>query len=257
VWWSAQSTAATGRGGTDESPLALGAFLFVLGCYNSFMNKILQAKKAFIFDMDGVLTDSENLYVFAEQEVCRNNGITIPDSEWQNFKGRTNKDIFTYINSNFGNNSFDINQLIDQKRAIVLSRLDRVELFPGVIDFLKFVRNYYSRIGLTTSTSRPLQEKIFNFHQLNKYFDEIVTGDQVAIGKPNPEAYILTLQKLGVTPDDAIVIEDSDNGIIAAKAAGCFTIGISHSFPREILLKAGADIVVDTFPELRQLLEVQ
>ncbi len=224
--------------------------------YNSPMNKLLVNKKAFIFDMDGVLVDSEALYVKIEQDICRNHGIDIPASEWDHFKGKTNQAIFSYILSNFAaTSSLNVDDLIEEKRQLVKSSLQQTPLFAGAIDFLQFIRARFPLVALTTSSSKGIQELIFSIHNLESYFDIVVTGDQVSQGKPNPEPYIVTMQKLGVTPVEAMVLEDSDNGILSAKAAGCLAIGITNSFSAAVLQQAGADFIVDNFKQLHQELE--
>ncbi len=220
------------------------------------MNKLLENKRAFIFDMDGVLVDSEALYVKVEQAICRNHGIDIPASEWDHFTGKTNQAIFSYILSNFAaTSSLHVDDLIEEKRQLVKSSLHQTPLFAGAIGFLKFIRDRFPLVALTTSSSKGIQELLFSIHNLSPYFDVVVTGDQVSQGKPSPEPYLLTMEKLGVTSQEAIVLEDSDNGVLSAKAAGCLAIGITNSFPAEVLQCVGADIIVASFDQLRKELQ--
>jgi beta-phosphoglucomutase-like phosphatase (HAD superfamily) len=89
---------------------------------------------------------------------------------------------------------------------------------------------------------------------LSPYFSTIITGEDVINGKPHPEPYLKTAEKLGVAPANALVIEESLNGVRSGKGAGCRVIAITTSFPRESLIEIQADYVVDSFAELERLL---
>ena len=108
-----------------------------------------------------------------------------------------------------------------------------------------------SKLGLTTSASRSTQELTFETFGFAPYFDAIVTGEDITKGKPDPEPYLTTARKLGIDAKDCIVIEDSINGVRSGHAAGCVVIAMTTTFPREALLEAGADHVIDSFSELQ------
>jgi beta-phosphoglucomutase-like phosphatase (HAD superfamily) len=86
------------------------------------------------------------------------------------------------------------------------------------------------------------------------FFSAIVTSHDIVHGKPHPEPYLKTAEKLGVAPANALVIEDSVQGVRSGKAAGCRVAAITTSFPRERLLEVEADYVVDSYAELSELL---
>lgn len=208
-----------------------------------------------IFDMDGVIIDSEPLQVSAEKHVCSNNRLHVPNHEWLTFKGKTHRDIFDYIIRTYGDDSMSVDALIEQKRTYVKRHLHNVKLIPGILGLLSHLRNFRpaKKIALTTSNVRAIQEMVFDRMHLDMYFDKIVTGDDVKNGKPDPEPYIFTTQQLRARAEQCVVIEDSDNGIRSAKAAGCYAVGITTSFTREHLLVAGADFVVDSHEALKGL----
>lgn len=210
---------------------------------------------AIIFDMDGVITDSEPLQVEADQWVCAINGISLEGVDLSQFKGKPNRDTFAYIVNTFTDGSLSVSDLIDQKRKryIEISR-ERLTLVPGSEKFLSHVRKKLSKIALTTSSNRMIQQFTFDKFNLHRYFDVVTTGDEVINGKPHPEPYLLTLEKLHISPEGVYVVEDSGNGVLSAKAAGCRVIGITTSFPRDVLMERGADFVVDSFEEMYSLL---
>ncbi len=204
--------------------------------------------------MDGVIINSEPLHVIAEQEACRIFQIPIPHSEWRQFKGKTSKSIFEYILNKYTDGSIAYDDILRVRREIYKKLVDeQLVLVPGVLDFLTFARSRYPLIALTTSTAAVTQQYIFDQFDLAKHFDTIITGDMVNNGKPHPEPYLLTAEKLAIHPSGMVVIEDSDNGIRSAKAAGAYVIGITTSFEPSILKDAGADMMVESFDQLRTL----
>ena len=207
--------------------------------------------EAIIFDMDGVIVDSEPLQVEADQWVCETNGIVLEGADLSRFKGKPNRDTFAYIINTFTDGSLSVSDLVDQKRKryVEISR-ERLALVPGSEEFLASVRKKISKIALATSSNRMIQKFTFDKFDLHRYFDTVTTGDEVTNGKPHPEPYLLTLKKLQISPERVYVIEDSGNGVLSAKAAGCKVIGITTSFSREFLLENGADMVVDSFEEM-------
>ncbi|MBE5942980.1 MAG: HAD family phosphatase [Lachnospiraceae bacterium] len=183
--------------------------------------------KAVIFDMDGVIFDSEKLYrkhwmITAEeygipQEVMRELCNLIAGAT----KERNEK----LMKSRFGED-FDYMAF----REKTMTRMDQdilengVELKPYVVELLEYLKKNQYRIGLATSTQKErAQRNLLNAGVL-EYFDEIVYGGMVANGKPAPDIYLMACEKLGVLPEDAIGIEDSINGVKSSFAAGLQTI---------------------------------
>jgi HAD superfamily hydrolase (TIGR01509 family) len=142
--------------------------------------------------------------------------------------------------------------MIERKIEIYLSHaLQDMQLVPGAYDFLKKLeKNQKYRYALTTSGRKVQQKKILAKFNLTDFFQIMVMADDVRNGKPHPEPYAVTVRKLNERPGECLVIEDSDNGIISAKAAGCQTCGITTTFAKDRLKKAGADIIVFSFLEL-------
>jgi len=208
---------------------------------------------AIIFDMDGVITDTEPLHVKAELLTCRHYGFDAPESEWDKFRGKKSEDIFNYLLEAYGGGRqvpvTDI-MAFKTKTYLELSASQGIPAVPGVIEFIKRIRPVFSKIGLATSSNAAIQKAIFDGLGLWPYFDAVVTGDDLTRGKPDPEAYLKASSRIGVPAGRCLVIEDSDNGVRAARGAGCRVIGITTSFPRDYLLACGARETVDTYPEL-------
>jgi HAD superfamily hydrolase (TIGR01509 family) len=133
--------------------------------------------------------------------------------------------------------------------------LQEMKLISDAREFLeKMEKSQKYCYALTTSGRRFQQDKILAKFDLADFFKIIVAADDVSNGKPHPEPYTTTVEKLNKLPDECLVIEDSDNGILSAKAAGCQACGIMTTFDCNRLKLAGADIVVSSFSELAKIL---
>jgi HAD superfamily hydrolase (TIGR01509 family) len=212
--------------------------------------------KAIIFDFDGVIVDSEPVHEKAELQTCLEYGMKVPQAEWDNFRGTKIENIFSFVSQKYGTGKEPIEKMIEHKIELYLFHaLNELELIPGAYDFLSSLKQQGKyRLALTTSGRLIQQGKILNKFGLTDFFEVIVTSDDSKLGKPNPEPYLVTVKKLGERPEDCLVIEDSDNGIVSAKGAGCLACGITTSFNEEKLKSVGADLVVNKFEELQKIL---
>lgn len=212
--------------------------------------------EAILFDMDGVIVDTEHLHSKADLATCATHNLSVPLSEWNNFRGKTTRAIFEYIVSNYARSPIDVGALIEHKTNNYLELASKeATLIPGSIEFLKWMRPRVSKTALVTSSKKSIQELMFKMFELDSYFDGIITGDDVKIGKPDPEPYLKAAKSIGISPSRCVVVEDSDSGIMAAKNAGAYPIGITTSYGSERLIKAGAKKTVDTFEEMALFLD--
>ena len=201
--------------------------------------------------MDGVIVDTKNFHRNIERAICREHKINIPMSEWDNFQGLTYEEMYGHIVKNFSRQKLSVTELTDETVRMTLKLADKkIRAVDGALQFVKKSKNYFATIALTTSAKKEFQEAIFAKFKLWPYFDAVVTGDDIKNGKPDPEPYLLTCAKLGVKPARCVVIEDADNGIISAKKAGCFAVGLATTFNKNKLLASGADLAVKNFKEL-------
>lgn len=207
--------------------------------------------KAIIFDMDGVIVDSEHIHKAAELEACRHFGIDAPIEEWEKFKGRTLKYIADYLIKKYASRKIKPHQFAKKKTDLYLEMAPKkIAEIPGAVDFIKKAKKKNFCLCLATSSLDVIRKLVFKKYNLHPYFSFVTTADEVAHGKPHPEPYLKTVAKSGFLPAECAVIEDSDNGIISAKSAGCHAIGITTSFGAEKLAEVGADLVVGGFDEI-------
>lgn len=211
--------------------------------------------KSIIFDLDGVIINSEELHARAKRMTLNKYGISYPETIFDDFKGRPDLDFWSYVMHELSEGMCSAAALDAYKRTVYFSISDELTLIPGAKEFIPLSRKKFARMGLVSSATLPdfsFAEKKFT---IRKWFDIVVLGEDTEHHKPHPEPYLKALSLLGPTSFPAVVIEDSPNGIRSAKAAGCHVYGITTGFTADELRTAGADLVVTGFPEIISLLD--
>jgi len=203
--------------------------------------------KAVIFDMDGVIVDTEKYHEMAYRRVSDIAGSKINDKEVVKLKGVTAVEIFQYL---FKKHNIKKNP---KKYALIKdnvyrSFLKNIRPLPGVLNLLKRLKKKKIKIALASSGSRLNVQFILKKLKIKTYFDAVVNGEQVKKGKPNPEIFLKAAKELKVNPKECIVIEDAVNGVKAAKKANIYCAAITTTFPRSKL--KDADIIIDKLSEL-------
>jgi beta-phosphoglucomutase len=205
---------------------------------------------AILFDLDGVVIDSEPAHERSLIEASDRLGCRITLSDTKQFKGSTELDCARILQKLTGSTQTDLSRIVQLRIDSFRGLFKEIDLVEGVLPFLCQCKARKWPIALTTSAQRAMQELAFRQFGLSKYFDVVVTGNDITHGKPHPEPYLKTAEKIGYPPLQCLVIDDSTNGVRSAKAAGCQAVGITTSFSSDTLLGAGADIVVQSFAEL-------
>lgn len=190
------------------------------------MSKTIKDVRALIFDMDGVLVDSEPLHLAAYQELFKPHGIEYTEKHNQEFLGC--KDIaMAHILVERYKLSMTPLDLVQGKEEI-LARMLRHEAImrPGVVQLLESARRLNIPCAVASSATVGTIELVVEVLGIRKYFQCLNSGDQVPHGKPAPDVFLLAAERLSVAPQHCLVIEDTFNGIKAAKAAGMYCIAI-------------------------------
>ncbi len=208
--------------------------------------------KAVLFDFDGVVVDSEPLYVAAETRLFEQYGVTVPAEDWKYFKGTTEADFFQLIRQRY-NILTDSSELIEEGRRYIKEEFRKgLDYLPGFTDFRRKIEGRF-RTALVTSTSADFLRWVFANTVLENRFDLTITADDVQRAKPHPEPYIKAMQQLKVAASETVIIEDSINGISAAVASGAITIGfLSSASPDEI---PRADFYARNYTDISAILD--
>lgn len=207
--------------------------------------------KTVIFDMDGVLIDSEPLHKTTNLKLFSELGFSLTDVEHGSFIGTTSHYMWGKLKNRF-NLSLSIEELVKTDRVTYMEYL-RSQKNIGPIDGVKNLIEdlYRNKIKLAVASSSPLDviNTVVDAFQFNNYFDKLVTGDDVKNSKPSPDIFLYAAKLLKVEPDNCIVIEDSYNGLLAAKAAGMKCIGYRNLNSGNQNLSI-ADMIIDSYKEI-------
>jgi HAD superfamily hydrolase (TIGR01509 family) len=206
-----------------------------------------------IFDMDGVLVDSEPLHKRAKERAFHEFGIVLEESVYDSYKGRPDATMLPEILTARGWLTDSIQELSRRKDEIFDEIKHELEAVPGAVDFVLWAASRF-RIALATSATPRNRAAAFGVLGIGDRFQSVVDSSRSQRPKPDPEVFQIAMRDIGVSPADCWIIEDSVNGLRAAKAAGCFAVAITTTFDHKTLSAAGADVVVDSFAELREML---
>jgi len=212
--------------------------------------------KAIIFDFDGVIFDSEPVHWQAFNTVLEPLGFQIPYDEYlYKYVGLSDKEMFPKILTDYGlSGRIDIATLIQHKIQAyekILMTAKNLNCIEGLIPFLNASQAFISHFAICSGSTRKELEAALAALKggaLRSYFEFILSSEDVAQGKPSPEGYLKTARQLKVDPQECLVIEDTRNGIRAAKNAKMKVIGLATTIEAEKLLEA--DYVVTTFDQI-------
>jgi beta-phosphoglucomutase len=201
-----------------------------------------------------VLIDSEPLHKRAKEKAFEQFGIVLPESVYDSYKGRPDATMLPEVLGQRGCPRVVVEEVSRLKRQIYEGIQHELRAVSGAAEFVKWAATRY-RIALATSATSRNRELAFRIVDVGHLFEAIVDGSQHKRPKPDPEVFQVAMRMLVLPSGDCWIIEDSVNGLRAAKAAGCVAAGITTTFAAETLSAAGADLVVESFDELRGVLE--
>ncbi|MHC4337542.1 MAG: HAD family hydrolase [Planctomycetota bacterium] len=201
--------------------------------------------RAVIFDFDGVITDTEIVHLRAFNNVLAPYDIEITTEEYyKDYLGLTDVDCFRMLadEGQLKAEAAEIEKLVKQKNEIFEEMVKtNSRIIGGVVEFLSMLKQNSVRMAICSGALLGEIELILKQAQLGHFFEAIVSADQIEKGKPDPEGYLLALERLNqndqntILPDECIVIEDSHWGLEAAKAAGMHTVAVTNTYSAEEL----------------------
>jgi len=209
-----------------------------------------EAIAAVVFDLDGVLIDSESVWDAARREVVARNGGRWQADATRAMMGMSSPEWSRYLHDQLGVpleperiNELVVAAVLDQYRR-------RLPLLPGAVVAVRRLAERWP-LGLASSSNRPVIDAVLERAGITDCFAITVSGEEVAAGKPAPDVYLAATRRLGVDPDDAVAVEDSTNGLRAAAAAGMVVIASpNREYPPEPDALALAALVVESLDEL-------
>ena len=200
--------------------------------------------KAIIFDMDGVIADSEPLHLRAENITLAPYGIQITEEDCREFRGRSAKLLLENLITKY---SLDVNLeeiFLVHKKILLQLYSKEVNPIKGSLQLLRWFKEQKYRLALASSSNTQLVSSVIKKFKIQAMFDTIVSGSEVNNFKPAPDIFLEAASHLSLHPEKSLVIEDSTAGVKAAKSAGMFCIGFrSPHTPNQDLSRA--DVIID------------
>ncbi len=206
--------------------------------------------EAVVFDMDGVLLDSEAVWDSAREELARERGGRWHEGAQRDMMGMSSTEWSEYMHETIG-----LPESPDEINAEVVRRMsvryrERLPLVPGAVEAVERLAPHWP-LGLASSSNRPLIDLALELAGLASHFRATVSSEEVGRGKPAPDVYLETARRLGVDPTRAAAVEDSHNGILSGRAAGMRVIAIPNpEFPPRPEALDAADVVLGSIGEL-------
>ncbi|MFY0581071.1 HAD family hydrolase [Cystobacter fuscus] len=219
----------------------------------------LPSPAAVLFDMDGTLVDNMRFHVQAWVALARSLGLdaaAAPEERFEReFAGKRNEEILSAL---LGRSMApeEATRLADQKEAHY-RELYRPHLVPlrGTLELLARLRQVGRGLAVATAAPAANRDFVLDGLALRPFFSRVVGAEDVTRGKPAPDIFLATARALGVEPSGCVVFEDAINGILAARAAGMFAVGVTTLVPEQTLREAGAHWVIPDFASLPEELE--
>lgn len=193
-------------------------------------SEIIDKIKAVIFDLDGTIIDSMNMWHQIDLDYFSEYGKILPDDYQAQIEGMSFHETAVFTKETYGfEHSVEEMKTIWNEMAFDYYS-NHVQLKEGVVDFLTLLSAKGIKLGIATSNSKRLCMEVLEKRNLIDYFDVILTGDCVHKGKPEPDVYLSVADKLSVKPSDCLVFEDILNGIRAGNNAGMTTVAVRDDY---------------------------
>ncbi|QYR23497.1 HAD family hydrolase [Paenibacillus sp. sptzw28] len=206
--------------------------------------------EAFIFDMDGVIIDSEPIHFDVDVQTLDYFGTTIKKEALEKYVGMTNPEMWGLIRQEY-NIMQSVDEIIEYQLANKITILQTLNIEPidGIWELIIELKQNNIPIGLASSSPRVFIEAVLKKFTISEFFDCIISGEEVNKGKPAPDIYLEAAKLLGAGPRNCMVLEDSRNGVAAAKAAGMRCVGyINPNSGNQDL--SGADLIIRSVRDL-------
>jgi beta-phosphoglucomutase len=212
--------------------------------------------KAIIFDMDGVLVNSEPHHKIIERRLFSRLNILVSEEEHRSYLGKSSVQMWKEIISkhNLSHTAEELSEINSKAIIKYFSELHDIDLIPGISDLLKELYGKRIPMALASSSEPEIIDIFLSMTDLNKYFVHKVSCEIVGKSKPEPDVYLHTARLMSVSPDECLAVEDSPSGIKAAKSANMFCVAYKGAESKDLNLSM-ADEVIDNISALPEILE--
>ncbi len=202
--------------------------------------------------MDGVIIDSEPIHSRVKMDTFAHFNLPFDEAELVHYMGRTSRVIFGETLAKHGRTDITAADMAAYKHEHYLEVLESgaIEPVAGSVELIKALHGAGIPIALATSSNVRAMNAVLDNFGIREYFTSILSGGELPESKPHPAIYLISAQRLGMKPEDCMVIEDTTNGIRAAKAAGMYCVAYRNPNSGEQDLSL-ADRVVDSFSEIK------
>jgi beta-phosphoglucomutase len=209
----------------------------------------MESNKAVVWDLDGVLVDSSDAHKVSWVEMAREWDVPYDaDKDFPATFGRHNSDIITLL---WGvTDPKVIGAMADTKEGYFRYSAAALKPMPGAVELVNTLRRAAWKQGIGSSAPLKNIQVVLQAIGLEDQMDAIASGDDVTVGKPDPQVFVVAFQRLGVEPARGVVVEDAIAGVQAAKSAGAVCIGVTNSHGADALKEAGADLLVHSLNDV-------
>ncbi|ABG51676.1 HAD-superfamily hydrolase, subfamily IA, variant 3 [Trichodesmium erythraeum IMS101] len=204
--------------------------------------------KAILFDLDGTLANTDPLHYQTWKEILDNHGIPINHNSYKQYiSGRTNPEIIQDLLPKLS--TTEAEELADYKEVKFREMAKNLQPLTGLLDLIEWIKNQKLQKAVVTNAPPENAKFMLEVLKLKDTFPLVILGGEMTVGKPDPAPYKLCLEKLAISPEEAIVFEDSRSGVKSAVGAGIYTIGVASTHEPKSLLEIGASIVINDFSD--------
>jgi HAD superfamily hydrolase (TIGR01509 family) len=207
--------------------------------------------QAIVFDMDGVLIDSEELHAHAKRSAFAQAGIALTHAELRSYVGRSDAVMIDEIGARL--TSDQRSMVLDEKTRIYEQEEQEIKIVPGAVEFVLWAARHY-RLAIATSATPRNRIATLDRLGIANLFEIVADLGDVSEPKPSPEVYLLAAARLALPPSQCMVVEDALMGVLSAKRAGCCVSALTRTFAAHELIEAGADFTFEDFVSLKRFL---
>ena len=211
--------------------------------------------KAVLFDFNGVIIKDEAIHRDLIDEILISENLRSKPGEYRQFcLGRSDRACLQKILTNRGREVRDgyLTQLVNRKAQAYQQALDKLEelpIYPGLEDFIQQLRLHEVKLAIVSDALHTEVELVLNRTGLLEHFSVIIAADDITTSKPEPDGYLLAIERLNLKASNCLAIEDTPTGIQAARSAGVQVVGVAHTYPFH-MLQRWTNWAVDYFTDL-------